>query len=48
MAKDDCYILIGKVLVYLYAKLKGKNDQKPEEYLHALPKNNSDNSMTTL
>ena len=48
MAKDDYYILVGKVLAYLYARLKGKNDQKPKEYLHALPKNNSDNSMTTL
>lgn len=28
MAKDDYYMLVGKILVYLYAKLKGKNDQK--------------------
>ena len=48
MAKDDYYILAGKILVYLYARLKGKNDQKPKEYLHALLKNNSDNSMTAL
>lgn len=48
MAKDDYYVIAGKILVYLYAKLKGKNDQKPEEYLHALLKNNSNNSMTTL
>lgn len=38
MAKDDYYVIAGKILVYLYAKLKGKNDQKPEEYLHAMSK----------
>ena len=36
MGKDDYYVIAGKILVYLYAKLKGKSDQKPEEYLRAM------------
>ena len=36
MAKDDYYVIAGKILAYLYAKLKGKSVQKPEEYLRAM------------
>ena len=38
MAKDDYHVIAGKILAYLYAKLKGKSVQKPEEYLHAMSK----------
>ena len=32
MAKDDYHVIAGKILVYLYCRLKGKTD-KPVEYL---------------
>jgi len=32
MAKDDYYVIVGKILTYLYCKLKGKTD-KGVEYL---------------
>lgn len=33
MAKDDYYVLVAKILVYLYRRLKGKADDPPEMYL---------------
>lgn len=38
MAKDDYCVIAAKILVYLYARLKGKTDEKPVEYLHPLSK----------
>lgn len=33
MAKDDYYVLVARILVYLYARVKGKDKRKPEEFL---------------
>ena len=33
MAKDDYYVIVGKILVFLYSKLKGKTSKNTEEYL---------------
>lgn len=38
MAKDEYYVLVCKILVYLYKRLKGKTKIKPEEYLLPLTK----------
>lgn len=36
MAKDDYYVIVAKILVYLYARIKGKNKISSTEYLHPL------------
>ena len=36
MAKDEYYVIVAKILVYLYAKLKGKNKTPAVEYIHAM------------
>lgn len=36
MAKDDYYVIVGKVLVYLYARLKGKKKAAPAEYIRPM------------
>lgn len=38
MAKDDYYVIAGKILVYLYARLKGKQNIPPEQFLHGMSK----------
>ena len=38
MARDDYYVIVGKILVYLYARMKGKNKTTPEEYSYPLSK----------
>lgn len=38
MAKDDYFVIVAKILVYLYARLKGKNEIPPEEYIHPMSK----------
>lgn len=38
MSKDDYDVLVAKVLVFLYAKLKEKNDTPIVEYIHPLSK----------
>ena len=38
MAKDDYFVIVAKILVYLYAKLKGKNKVPAVEYIHPLSK----------
>lgn len=38
MAKDDYFTLVAKVLVYLYARLKGKEKTSPAQYLHPMSK----------
>lgn len=38
MAKDEYYVIVAKILVYLYAKLKGKNKTPAVEYIHAMSK----------
>lgn len=38
MAKDDYFTLVAKVLVYLYARLKGKEKTPPAQYLHPMSK----------
>lgn len=35
MAKDSYYTIVAKILIYLYAKIKGKDKRRPEEYLLA-------------
>ncbi|MDX8420670.1 YjcQ family protein [Stecheria sp. CLA-KB-P133] len=34
MAKDDYYSIAATILVYLYARLKGKHTDAPDEYIH--------------
>lgn len=36
MAKDDYDVIVAKILVYLYAKLKGKNKTPAVEFIHPL------------
>lgn len=38
MAKDDYNRIVCIILTYLYARLKGKTDSKPEVYLQPLTK----------
>lgn len=38
MAKDDYHVLMAKILVYLYAKMKGRKVPPAEEYIHPLSK----------
>ena len=38
MAKDDYDVIMAKILVYLYARLKGKNKTPEIEFLHPLSK----------
>ena len=38
MAKDDYYVIVCKILIFLYKKLKGKDDRKNEEYIVPLSK----------
>lgn len=33
MSKDDYHVIVCKILVYLYKRLKGKSKIPPEEYL---------------
>lgn len=33
MSRDDYYVIVTRILVYLYARLKGKTQEKPETYL---------------
>ena len=33
MAKDDYFVLVGRILVYLYSRLKGRDGRDPMEYL---------------
>ena len=35
MAKDNYYTIVAKILIYLYARIKGKDKRRPEEYLLA-------------
>jgi hypothetical protein len=35
MAKDNYYTIAAKILIYLYARIKGKEKRRPEEYLVA-------------
>jgi hypothetical protein len=35
MAKDSYYTIAAKILIYLYARIKGKDKRRPEEYLLA-------------
>lgn len=38
MAKDDYYVIVCKILIYLYRRLKKKVQTVPEEYLMPLTK----------
>ena len=38
MAKDDYHVIVCKILIYLYKRLKGKSRVLPEEYLVPLTK----------
>lgn len=38
MAKDDYNRIVCIILTYLYAKLKGKTEEKPEAYLQPMTK----------
>ena len=38
MAKDDYFVMVCKLLVYLYRRLKGRTKKDPEEYLLPLSK----------
>lgn len=35
ITKENYYTIVAKILIYLYAKIKGKNKRQPEEYLLA-------------
>lgn len=35
MAKDDYYVIVAKILVFLYRRLKGQIETKPEDYIIA-------------
>ena len=36
MARDDYYVLVGRILVFLYKRLKGKDKTNPTEYIAPL------------
>lgn len=36
MARDDYYVIVGKILVYLYARLKGKAKAELLDYIHPM------------
>ena len=38
MAKDDYYVIVGKILVYLYSKLKGNDVPHAEQYIQPMSK----------
>lgn len=38
MAKDDFAVIMAKILIYLYARLKGKNKIPENKYLHPMSK----------
>lgn len=38
MAKDDYYVIVGKILVYLYARFKDIEKKEPSDYLVPMSK----------
>ena len=38
MAKDDYYVIVCKILVYLYNRLKGRDNRDPMVFLNPTPK----------